>query len=100
MMGNFGKGEPKHLKDILNRLIKEYGWEEEQVFEQISSFWGDLVGEQASANAAVYKFEKGKLFIRAMSSTWRTELMLRQGSIRDDINQRLGKELVKELVFR
>ena len=92
--------DPKPLKNIIDRVIKEYGWEEEALFGRIEILWGDVVGEKVSGISSLTKFKQGCLYIETSSSTWRTELMLRRDKIIKDLNARLGEECVKELKIR
>jgi predicted nucleic acid-binding Zn ribbon protein len=88
------------LKDVLNELIKKMGWEEEYYMSLIIKEWNELVGEKFSQISEPYSLIDGELLVTTDSSVWRSELFIRREILIDKINNMIGKEAVKIVLFR
>jgi predicted nucleic acid-binding Zn ribbon protein len=62
--------------------------------------WADLAGPQILSITDSVWVRRGKLFIKVTSATWRQELHMQREDWRRRINDNLGKDLVREVVFR
>ncbi|MDQ1267327.1 MAG: hypothetical protein QG635_2481 [Bacteroidota bacterium] len=92
--------KPQSLSGALEDVIRTLGLEDDVLEERIKQAWTDIVGEKISEIAKVKKFEKGKLIITTESSTWRAELTLRRDKLREDINKKIGKLGVTDIIVR
>jgi predicted nucleic acid-binding Zn ribbon protein len=99
-MSNFDFNEPQHINIIMDDIVREFGLEEEVIFEKIKLIWKDMVGENISKKTKLKKLENGNLIIETSSSTWRTELLLRTQSIMKEINKICGKDVVSKIIIR
>jgi len=88
------------LKDVLNELIKKMGWEEEYYMSLIIKEWNELVGDKFAQISKPYSLIDGELLIMTDSSVWRAELFIRREILIDKINNMIGKEAVKIVLFR
>jgi len=91
---------PEPLKEVLDKLISGFGWEELVKQDRVPELWKDVVGEKIAEKAGYVRFENGVLFIRVDSSVWRSELFLRKESFKNEINKRYGSKIVDKIVIR
>jgi len=64
------------------------------------SLWPQVVGEDVARATLAERFRDGVIYVRVRSSVWACELaFFREGFIRE-INERLGRELVRDIRFR
>ena len=91
--------EPKSLKRVFEELITRQGWDLKIKENNIPEVWHEIVGEIIAKVTKVKKVEKGKLYIETVSSTWRAELMLRRDLIIERINDKIGSEVIKEIII-
>src|SRR3989304_4568215 len=97
----YGSGKsPEPLKEVLDKLISGFGWEELVKQDRVPELWKEIVGERIAQKAGYVRFENGVLFIRVDSSVWRSELFLRKESFKNEINKRYGSNIVDEIVIR
>lgn len=75
----------------LDRKVKEHS---------VAGYWEEVVGEAFARHATVERVENGRLFVSVQSAAWRTELMLRRTEILGRLNERLGADILKEIIVR
>lgn len=88
------------LGAVLADLMRQHGLDKKIRAQAIPQYWEEIIGQNAARVAKVKKIEYGRLFIEVGAPVWRTELMMRREEIRTKLNERLGSEVVKEIVLR
>jgi predicted nucleic acid-binding Zn ribbon protein len=63
-------------------------------------YWAQVVGAQASAATEAETIRDGILFVRTKSSVWSQELTLLKVHIITELNKRIGRPAVRDIVFR
>jgi hypothetical protein len=76
------------------------GAESRQVARLLALVWSEAVGEEVAANARPVQLRQGRLTVSASSSAWAQTLQLMADTVRSRLNERLGTEMVCEVVFR
>jgi hypothetical protein len=81
----------KSLKRLeLSGRIEEYG---------IWPIWNETVGPVVARNAQPEKIRNGTLFVSVTSPTWMNELQYMKQMIAEKLNDRIGREVVKNIFF-
>jgi predicted nucleic acid-binding Zn ribbon protein len=81
----------KSLKRLeLSGRIEEYG---------IWPVWNETVGPVVARNAQPEKIRNGTLFVSVTSPTWMNELQYMKQMIAEKLNERIGREVVKNIFF-
>ncbi len=62
--------------------------------------WDKVVGETVAQQAQPAFVRRGILFVKCSSSAWMQELHFMKGTIREELNRLLGKEVIKEIRFQ
>jgi predicted nucleic acid-binding Zn ribbon protein len=91
---------PKHIKSIIDDFITSHHWEEQILIESIPSIWESSIGEKVSSIATFQRFENGIIYIKVPLAPWRNELILRRQDYIKLINNKLGKPIVNDIIFR
>jgi predicted nucleic acid-binding Zn ribbon protein len=81
------------LKDLLGRLDLTdpmVGWRAVEI-------WPEVVGERVAANARAVSVRDGVLMVEVESAAWMNELAYLRARIAQDLNARLGDEVVKSI---
>ena len=84
------------LEKMLKRFKLKDKYEETKTLED----WENLVGQTIAADTSPSKIEKGKLFIKVDSPSWRNQLLFQKDYIKKQINQKMDKNLIKEIILR
>jgi hypothetical protein len=75
--------------DLSSRL-DEYG---------VWPIWNDVVGKTIAVNAQPEKIRNGTLFVKVTSPVWMQQLQFMKEMIAEKLNQRLKREIVKNIFF-
>jgi hypothetical protein len=75
--------------DLSSRL-EEYG---------VWPIWNDVVGKTIAVNAQPEKIRNGTLFVKVTSPVWMQQLQFMKQMIAEKLNQRLKREIVKNIFF-
>lgn len=92
--------EAKSIHDLLESIVKNNKLNDVMICSQIDVIWKNLNDSKLSEYARIQSFSNGNLFIQTRSSTWRIEIQLRSNQIIQEINKKLGSDLIKKLVIR
>lgn len=88
------------LKGALESIGHDNDWDDILTGAKIIDIWNDIRAETGNNPAKVLKFENGTLFLKAKSSSWKTEINLRKKEIMTRINQLLNSEKVFDIKVR
>jgi len=66
---------------------------------RLKTIWPQVVGKPIAAHSTPAKLASGRLTVLVDSSPWLSQLTFFSATIRDQVNQRLGDERVKEVSF-
>ncbi|HEU5115713.1 MAG TPA: DUF721 domain-containing protein [Isosphaeraceae bacterium] len=91
---------PHALNDLLGAVIKDLGIQRKLDEVRTVEAWATLAGPQINGVTQSAWVRGDKLYVKITSATWRQELHLRRGDWRDRLNEQLGSDLVREIVFR
>lgn len=91
--------EPQSIAEILDHVKQEMHMEDKLLELRALDMWGDVVGEHINSLTICKDMRKGEMRLRIASAPLRQEIMMTRQTIMDEINRRLGKEVVKEIRF-
>ena len=91
---------PKHIKSIIDEFISSHRWEEQILIESIPTIWEAVIGVKISTISTFQRYENGTIYIRVPLAPWRNELILRRQDYIQLINDKLGKPIVTDIIFR
>ena len=83
--------------DAVYRTLCAAGLTDQAQRLRIFQCWKEAVGPEIAARTAPQIFSRGTLIVKAASPTWQNELMFLKASIIAQVNEMLGKKMVREL---
>ena len=92
--------KPQALGDVLGGLIRDLGLQRKLDEARTVEAWATLAGPQINAVTDAAWVKGDRLYVKINSAAWRHELYLRRRAWRDRLNEQLGAQLVREVVFR
>lgn len=87
------------LAEAIDRLVDRYGLREKLDEQQVASLWDELAGGMVAKHTVAVKLRKGKLHIKVDSAPLRHELHFLRDGLRQTVNQRLGRDVVQEILL-
>ena len=85
------------LGDAIDQFLQKYGLREEVEIQRFLTQWETHVGKPIAANTEKVWFENGVLYIRMNGPVWKNELLLARQKLKHMINDKAGRELVREV---
>jgi len=85
---------------VLLKTLQKYGLFDKIKEQELFSGWEGVVGERVAAHAKPTFFKFGRLFVSVDNPTWLSELRFLKDKMKKQINEKLGGERVKDIVFK
>ena len=92
--------DPQPLVALMHELMKNLDAGSKLGEATIVSAWQDVSGPQIANVTEKVWVEKKRLFVKIRSAPWRYELHLQRRDWCDRVNDKLGKRLIDEVIFR
>lgn len=73
-----------------------------EAYEQFRTLqiWQQIVGETIAKITAVERLKDGDLYVRVKNPAWRMELNFRKKEIAARLNEAVGSEMIRTIIFR
>ncbi|MEM8599433.1 MAG: DUF721 domain-containing protein [Bacteroidota bacterium] len=84
------------LQSVIDRMGARQRIDEVRAVEQ----WAHLAGPTVNGVTSKVWVREGVLFVHLTSAMWRHQLHLQRERWRERLNQQLGREVIREIVFR
>ena len=89
------------LDEIISKIVRNRGWQKRITEASAVNAWNEEnIGSGVFANSQAYLIEDGKLYVLVSNPTWMNELTFLKPQIINNINQAVGKDVVKEIQFK
>jgi len=87
------------LKDILLRYLREEGLETPLYEHRAVAMWPEVAGPMITRYTGDVRFQKGTLFIKITRPALRHDLSMGRTQLARQINERVGANIVQQIVF-
>ncbi|HAS38981.1 MAG TPA: DUF721 domain-containing protein [Microscillaceae bacterium] len=94
------KAKTTTMKDAVYELLNTYRIKNKYDEAHIVQAWSDLMGEGVAKRTEDIYIKDHAIFIRLSSPPLRNELLMQKTDILRRLNQNLGEEKLKEIIFR
>ncbi|MGV8096277.1 MAG: DUF721 domain-containing protein [Mangrovibacterium sp.] len=94
------KSNTEKLSDLIRGYINENNLERKLTEIDIISSWEELLGKTVAHYTHELRISNGTLFVKISSPVVRNELLMMKEEIRKRLNERAGKEIIKQIVFK
>ena len=91
---------PKHIGEIIHSYLKNRNWVQRLDGYSILQSWEDIVPKKISLNTKPMKIQNNALFVRVKNHVWANEVRIRRGEIINLMNQKIGKDIIKNIIIR
>ena len=91
---------PVPLGDVVRVELTALGLAERLREAEIWRLWPEVVGQTVAARAMPLRIIKGTLTVAVSSGPWKQELTFLKAMMIEKLNQRLGGEVVREIVLK
>jgi predicted nucleic acid-binding Zn ribbon protein len=88
------------LADAIKDYITEMNLGDKLAETSLLNSWEDIVGKAISSRTSKIYVKDHVLYIHLSSSVVRNELMMLRESLRNKLNEKAGKDVIKDIVLR
>ena len=89
--------DPQLFGAVLERLMKQRGWEKPKAEATVFGAWGKVVGEDIAKHSRPVKLDDGVLTVEAESTAWATQLRMLAATLLRNIASEVGHNVVTKL---
>jgi len=88
------------IDKLMELFVRQYGLEEGLSRIRVFVAWDESIGTRYSKVTSTKFFKGGILYCTITSSVARNHLFMNKSKIIADINQKLGKDIVRDIVLK
>lgn len=90
---------PRSIGDVLAALLQQYGISDRVKEFDAVNCWAEIVGEQIAKHSQAKDVLDGRLVVEVSNSVWRNELFYLKADLVGQINARIGKKIIHDILF-
>ncbi|MEN6456968.1 MAG: DUF721 domain-containing protein [Prolixibacteraceae bacterium] len=94
------KSNTEKLGDLIRGYVEDNHLENKLKEVDIISSWEGLLGKTVAGYTQGLRITNGTLFVKISSPVVRNELLMMKEEIRKRLNEKGGKEIIRQIVFR
>jgi predicted nucleic acid-binding Zn ribbon protein len=88
------------LAEAIKDYIREMNLEGKLVEVNLINSWEEIVGKAISSRTAKVYIREQVLYVHLNSSVAKNELLMLKEALKEKLNERAGKEVIKDIVLR
>ena len=88
------------LSTIMRKILKNPKLSKRLDNIKIIEIWNELIGSNLEKYVLDSKVYKGRLYIKLKSSTLRNEFTYKKSELLKQINNRFGKQVIDDIIFK
>ncbi|HAX93798.1 MAG: DUF721 domain-containing protein [Bacteroidales bacterium] len=88
------------IAEAMKDYIREMNLEGKLLEVNLINSWEEMVGKAISSRTSKVYIRDHILYVHLTSSVARNELMMLREALREKLNEKSGKELIREIVLR
>jgi len=93
------RSHPDRVADALRQVVLRIDPDRRLAAYRVWTFWAEAVGPAVASHAEPATFRDGVLSVRVSSAAWMQELQLMKDELREQLNTRLGRALIRDIYF-
>ena len=92
--------KPKPIGNALQDFLDRFPQKKKLKQGMVLSSWKEVVGERIASQTSDLHFEGDKLVMKVSNQVWRHEIHANRFSIAKRLNEKVGSQVVGELIIR
>jgi predicted nucleic acid-binding Zn ribbon protein len=94
------EGKTKRIDELVDQVMQSLGLYNQYKEQEIYSIWPEVVGRMIAERTRKLEVVNGRLFVSFTSAVVRNEMMMVKEGLVRSLNERIGRDVIKELVIR
>jgi predicted nucleic acid-binding Zn ribbon protein len=84
---------------ILSHLLTDVSWGRRVAEARVLTLWEDVVGETLGKHTRPLRVREGRMVVAVEDPIWKQEIALLRGEIIRNLNRRMGRDVVRDIVL-
>jgi len=80
-------------------MLRKFGIDNAIAQNNALNIWNEIVGDTVAKNTEPDRVEHGVIIVKVSSPTWRQELYFQKKEIIQKINNKIGKNVIRDIRF-
>lgn len=93
------EGKTQKMDALVDQVLKQMGLYQKYKEREVYNAWPEVVGQMISSKTKSIRIFEGKLFVAFTSAVVRNEIMMVREGLIKALNDKMGAEIVKEIVI-
>lgn len=94
------EGKTKTIDELVDQVLRQMGLEQKFKEHEVCHIWPEVVGQMISSRTKSLNIVDGKLFVTFTSAVVKNEMMMVKEGLVRALNDKVGKEVVKEIIIK
>ena len=90
----------QHIQTAIQNFLKKSGLKSGVEQQKALKLWGEAVGNKISKNTKPISVKNGTLLIKTTNPVWKQELQIQKTEIIKKLNNKIKKNIIKEIRFK
>jgi predicted nucleic acid-binding Zn ribbon protein len=87
------------LKLVIDSMLRKFGIDNAIAQNNALNIWDEIVGDTVAKNTEPDRVEHGVIIVKVSSPTWRQELYFQKKEIIQKLNNKIGKNVIRDIRF-
>lgn len=84
----------------MDQVLRQMGLEQQFKEHEVCEVWPEVVGQMIASRTKSLNVVEGKFFVTFTSAVVKNEMMMVKEGLTKALNDKVGKEVVKEIIIR
>ena len=99
-LGMMKEGRTKKIDELVAQALRSLGLERGLQEHEVCAVWPEVVGQMIASRTKSLEVREGRLWVAFSSSVVRNEMMMVREGLAKALNERVGAEVVREVIIR
>ena len=90
----------QHIQVAIQNFLRKSGLNSGVEQQEALKLWGEIVGNKISKNTKPISVKNGTLLIKTTNPVWKQELQIQKTEIIKKLNNKIKKNIIKEIRFK
>ncbi len=90
----------QHIQTAIQNFLKKSGLKSGVEQQKALKLWDEAVGKKISKNTKPISVKNGTLLIKTTNPVWKQELQIQKTEIIKKLNNKIKKNIIKEIRFK
>ncbi len=98
-MSDKGRGKVHSVKDSIEEFLDKYALRDSYNLSEIKTLWSGVMGQTVAKRTTNFFLRDRKLMVQIESASLKHQLHMNRTSIKEKLNDAIGKEYLLEVVI-